>query len=218
MKKYYQLLYAIIRELGFSPIAWGKFIYYNYMCKNIVSCSHLPILMKKNILLDLSKESKIIIGNNLELGVKHLIHSKEETHIKIEKDGVINVPGHFIIYAGSRIHVIGGTLTLGSESFVNENVHITCGADITIGEHTAIGPDVIIRSVDGHHIIGTHDSKEITIGNHVWIGQRTIILKGVKIGDGAVIGAGSIVTSDIPAHSLAVGIPAKVVKKDIEWN
>jgi hypothetical protein len=78
--------------------------------------------------------------------------------------------------------------------------------------------DVIIRSVDGHHIIGTHDSKEITIGNHVWIGQRTIILKGVKIGDGAVIGAGSIVTSDIPAHSLAVGIPAKVVKKDIEWN
>ena len=55
--------------------------------------------------------------------------------------------------------------------------------------------------------------EDINIGNDVWIGAKTIVMGGVKIGNGCVIGAGSIVTKDIPAYSIAVGVPAKVIKK-----
>lgn len=58
----------------------------------------------------------------------------------------------------------------------------------------------------------------VEIGNNVWIGVGTTILKGVTIGDGAIIAAGSVVTKDIPARCLAAGVPAKVIKTDVEWE
>lgn len=58
----------------------------------------------------------------------------------------------------------------------------------------------------------------VEIGNNVWIGVGATILKGVTIGDGAIIAAGSVVTKDIPARCLAAGVPAKVIKTDVEWE
>ncbi len=59
-------------------------------------------------------------------------------------------------------------------------------------------------------------SKPVSIGSDVWIGVRAVILKGVTIGDGSVIGAGSVVTSDIPPNSIAVGVPARVIERRIK--
>ena len=61
-------------------------------------------------------------------------------------------------------------------------------------------------------------TQPIIIGNNVWIGTNVTILKGVTIGDGAIIAAGSVVTKNIPAHTLATGIPAKVIKENVEWK
>lgn len=61
-------------------------------------------------------------------------------------------------------------------------------------------------------------TKPVCIGNHVWIGQRAMILKGVSIGDGAIIAAGAVVTRDVPAGCLAAGVPAKVIRKNVEWK
>lgn len=61
-------------------------------------------------------------------------------------------------------------------------------------------------------------SKPISIGDHVWIGLNATILKGVTIGEGSVIAAGSVVVKDVPAHTLVGGIPAKVLKENIEWE
>ena len=58
----------------------------------------------------------------------------------------------------------------------------------------------------------------IVIGDHVWIGTNAIVLKGVTIGDGAVIAAGAVVTRDVPAHSLAAGVPARVIRSDVHWE
>ena len=58
----------------------------------------------------------------------------------------------------------------------------------------------------------------MNIGNHVWIGENSMVLKGVTIGDGVVIAASSVVTRDIPPHSLVAGIPAKVIRENIEWK
>jgi acetyltransferase-like isoleucine patch superfamily enzyme len=94
-------------------------------------------------------------------------------------------------------------------------VHLAEGGTITIGNNVAIGPNVTIFA-------GGHDHRAldlptvaapVTIGNFVWIGGNSTILQGVSIGEGAIIGAGSVVSKSIPAYCIAAGNPAKVIKQ-----
>ena len=80
-------------------------------------------------------------------------------------------------------------------------------------------PSVVIRDYDGHTIDlpGYEIAKPIHIGEHVWIGNRAIILKGVTIGDGAIVAAGALVTGDVPAHTIVAGVPARIIKENINW-
>lgn len=94
---------------------------------------------------------------------------------------------------------------------------------ILIDEDCMFSHNVIIRTSDGHYIFDEQNnrinpSKSIKIGKHVWISMNCTILKGVTIGDGAIIGIGSIVTHDIDSCCIAVGIPAKIIKKNIHWK
>ena len=77
---------------------------------------------------------------------------------------------------------------------------------------------MIIRDNDAHQINDSCQKQHIIIGNHVWIGMRAIILKGVTVGDGAVIAAGAVVTHDVPANTLVGGVPARVIRENIEWS
>ena len=91
-------------------------------------------------------------------------------------------------------------------------------AEIRFGEDCYIGPDcgfyTAIHPLDRERrLAGLEKALPIKIGNAVWLGGGVKILPGVTIGDGAVIGAGSVVTKDIPADSVAVGNPARVIKK-----
>jgi len=95
---------------------------------------------------------------------------------------------------------------------------ITCCSEISIGDDVLIGSGVLITDNDAHPIHPElRDRAEyvlispVKLGKRVFVGARAIILKGVTIGDGAVIGAGAVVTKDIPANSIAVGNPARVV-------
>ena len=93
---------------------------------------------------------------------------------------------------------------------------------ISIGHDTMIAPNCVITDSDFHalwpaetrHIEPAFErDADVTIGSHVWIGMNSIILKGVTIGDGAIIGAGSVVVGDIPAGCVAAGVPAKVIRQ-----
>lgn len=94
-------------------------------------------------------------------------------------------------------------------SFFHKEVHIK------IGNNVAIGPDATIFAAghDYNYIDLPDIADSVEIGNNVWVGGRAIILPGVKIGEGCIIGAGSIVTKNIPAWSIAVGNPARVIKQ-----
>lgn len=85
---------------------------------------------------------------------------------------------------------------------------------IRVGSHVAVGPEVSFFAA-GHDYteLSLPDTAgSIEVGDYVWIGGRSVVLGGVKIGEGAVIGAGSVVTQDIPPYTVAAGVPAKVIK------
>lgn len=111
----------------------------------------------------------------------------------------------------------GNGIKLGEYSYVNANCTFLDGGQITIGSHVLIGPNVQIYTPQ-HPMdhIARRESKEyafpVTIGDDCWIGGGAIICPGVTIGDRCIIGAGSVVTKDIPADSVAVGNPAKVIR------
>ncbi len=94
----------------------------------------------------------------------------------------------------------------------------TIGRYCSIGDHVTIGPgEHSLTSISTSHFIGMNDyamltSKPCSIGNDVWIGTDAIILRGIEIGDGAVIGANSVVTKNIPPFAIAVGSPARIIK------
>ncbi|MBB3895468.1 maltose O-acetyltransferase [Bacteroides pyogenes] len=113
----------------------------------------------------------------------------------------------------------GDGIKLGEHVFVNANCTFLDGAYITVGSYTLIGPSVQIYTP--HHPMDHLQRRTsgeyafpVTIGADCWIGGGAIICPGVTIGDRCVIGAGSVVTKDIPSDSVAVGNPARVIRKN----
>jgi carbonic anhydrase/acetyltransferase-like protein (isoleucine patch superfamily) len=132
----------------------------------------------------------------------------------------LRVADEFRVFTGSRILLeTGATLTLGS-GYLNLDSRVQCFSSISIGAGVFIGEQVIIRDSDSHELQGGRlaSTAPIAIGNHVWIGTRAMILKGVSVGDGAVVAAGAVVTRDVPAGSLVAGVPAEVRRTDVSWR
>lgn len=137
---------------------------------------------------------------------------------------------------GHNKHVKGGAwgIRVGQDSTVviGNNVSTTskCIVSAVEGTTVRIGNDVMIasqnqiRADDGHPIFDIHSgqrvnpSTSITIGDHVWLALGSAVLAGGEIGDGTVVGYGAIVTGKLPNNCIAVGAPARVVRRDIAWE
>ncbi|MQX98753.1 sugar O-acetyltransferase [Sinorhizobium medicae] len=109
----------------------------------------------------------------------------------------------------------GFNISLGAHTYINFNCVILDVAKVTIGDGTAIGPAVQIYTADHpddpeQRQAGLQLGRPVRIGRHVWIGGGAIILPGVTVGDQAVVGAGSVVTRDVPAGAKVMGSPARV--------
>ena len=112
----------------------------------------------------------------------------------------------------------GYNVSIGENFYSNVNLVILDAAPVTFGDNVFIAPTCGFYTA-GHPIDaarrnrGLEYAKPITVGDNVWIGAQVCVLPGVTIGDGCVIGAGSVVARDIPANSIAVGNPCRVIKK-----
>ncbi|MGD8251268.1 MAG: acyltransferase [Desulfobacterales bacterium] len=109
-----------------------------------------------------------------------------------------------------------GDIAIGNYALICPGVRISSGARIRIGDSSMLAHGVYITDADWH---GLHDRVDlgktapVTIGDNVWLGDRVMVCKGVSIGDNSVVGAGSVVVSDIHENVVAAGNPARVIRR-----
>lgn len=127
-------------------------------------------------------------------------------------NGNVKWPVHF---TSTIIHACSIKKGILCDPGDNPNIYIEANNGIVFGSNVGIGAGAkILSSVHSHHNHSEHDkSPPIVIGNNVFVGSNSVILRGVNIGSNVVIGAGSIVAKDIPSNSIALGNPCKVIKE-----
>lgn len=170
--------------------------------------------LASNATVRLEEDGYLVLGSAYGKGFRR------PSLLSLGSGSVLTVHGIFSIFDNSKIYVRNHAhLELGS-GYISSDATIVCTERITIGQGVYIADGIVIRDSDDHDILrdGYVRTMPVHIGNHVWIGHGVTILKGVTIGDGAVIGAGSIVTRDVPAHCLAAGNPAKVIRENVIWK
>lgn len=128
------------------------------------------------------------------------------------------------IYGPASITIEDGAhVSIGNNTGIRGLSIIAKTKNIIIGNDCMTSYNIIIRNTDGHKVIDqstqkvTNEPQDIIIGNHVWLGQNSSVLKGVAIGDNSIVALGAVVTKKMPPHSIIAGNPAKVVKTDISW-
>lgn len=171
--------------------------------------------------LRLLGESFRLAHLRLRLGVEALPGAQSigtGVRMSVTDGGTLRIGQGSAVEAVATVKVKFGTLEIGPRSFIGQGSVIVARNSIRIGCDALIGEYVTIRDQD--HAFGEplptalngYVTEAIQIGDNVWLGAKVTVLKGVTIGNNVVIGANSVVTSDIPANSIAVGIPARVIR------
>ena len=161
---------------------------------------------------EFSVKKRFILGQTYEFA------SYRQSDLRLLPNSHLEVED-FTLYTGFNVSINPGAILYLGSGYANTNFKLDCFKEIRIGHDVRISHNVIIRDSDNHKITGQDEiTAPIIIGDHVWIGMNVIILKGVTIGNGAVISAGSVVTHDVPEKSLVGGIPAKMIRHNINWN
>lgn len=137
----------------------------------------------------------------------------------LKKNGSITVGDRVLLHRYAKLSAYGGKIEIGSNTYIGDRTEIHAGKSVKIGNGVNIAWDCNILDRDYHAFESDKEVvKSVEIGDHVWIGARCIVLKGVKIGKGAVVAAGSVVTKDVPEGCLVGGNPAKVIRENINWK
>lgn len=179
---------------------------------------------------------KLGISGNTQARVRRLQHGRIEINGRIQlgdyrtscgyvsrglpatievRAGTLRVNGRVVAGDGVRLQVHAGTLTIGDQTVFDGDSRIVCTTAVTVGSRVAMGWGCDILDSDFHTVDGRPMRAPVVIGDNVWIGIKATILKGVTVGDGAIVAAGAVVTKDVPARALVAGNPAVIVREDV---
>lgn len=142
-------------------------------------------------------------------------HTPDEVRAVLSELFGYKVPDTFRVFPPFYTD-FGKNITVGEGVFINACCHFQDHGGIKIGDGSQIGHNVVFATLN--HFIEAEKRKmtysaPIVLGKNVWVGSNATILQGVTIGDNSVIGAGAVVAQDIPANAVAVGVPARVIKR-----
>ena len=218
-KHIYKYTKMLLKEMQYSPSAICNFLKYNTFedikNKNI-------IITKPYVVIDIQKGGRIIKQGITILGWKKISNSKLETRIYVGRNATLEFCG-------------GNTIAYGTCIEVHDNAKIifkegagcnTCGTFISqeyieIGDNAIIGRHVTIRDNNGNHYInrdGYRNTRPVIVGDKAWLTEACTLLPGAKIGQGAIVGACAVVSSNIKPFTMAIGNPARIVDEDVLWK
>lgn len=162
------------------------------------NATDIPIIYSNNLVITFR-------GNNNIIRIGEGCNFKARNTVYFQGDNNVVTIGDNVTFDGNTLIVVGeGTkASIGSDCIFADRVHIR-----TTDQHC-------IFDADGKRI---NPARDVNVGSHVWLGKEAIIMKGVSIGDGAIVGMDSMVTKDVPERCIVVGKPAKVIKTNVYWH
>lgn len=203
---------------------------FSYLYTNILGCNRIKGKRHNTVILKncLVKKCNINIkGQNNKILIRD--------HCLINKCNINIVGNNNTILVDQRVSAVkceihiednDNLASIGKGTHICGQTHLACieGSKILIGENCLFSSEITFRTGDSHSILDfdgkrINPSKSIVIGTHVWIGNKTIITKGVKIADNSIVATGSVVTKQFKQSNIIIGgNPAKIIKKDIKWD
>ncbi len=191
-------------------IDWIKFIKYNYFCKAVDREKDAFIVPCRGSALDISKNAKVIVRGNVFLNYYPCYKRGSQTTL-------FNVRDNAVFIANNRVEIsYGNTISVGENAhlemgyfFTGVNANVICHHKIIIGNRVMIGRDVCIFDSDYHDIYNTeggkiNDDKAVVIEDNVWIGARSMVLKGSHINAGAIVSANSMVMGNVEENRVFI--------------
>jgi acetyltransferase-like isoleucine patch superfamily enzyme len=182
-----------------------------------------PVLVGRGSRIRVARGASIRLapGAILAVGLEH--PSPAGAALELRPRSELRVEGFVQLMRATVVRLNwDAVLTIGDRTFVNGGAEIDCGGRMTIGRGCAIAGGSALLSTDTHRLVvdgvPSHPHADVTIGDGCWIGTRAVVLKGVRIGDGAIVAAGSVVTRDVAPRTLVAGVPARLVREDVAWT
>jgi tetrahydrodipicolinate N-acetyltransferase len=179
-------------------------------------------LIARGSRVSLEPGARILFGKNSRLLIGFPRVGAAPCSVRLATNARLSIQGEVILMNGTRAVVAKDAhLEIGDKTYIHCNSTVTCFGHIRIGADCGISWNTNILDGNGHDLTVDGVVKPwpnpVEIGDNVWVGTGAMVLPGVRIEDGAVIGAGSVVTRDVPARVVVAGNPAKVIGKDAEW-
>lgn len=211
----FKVIFTFVRTTQLRPIPVLKFLWYNFISPRVTTS------IKKNGLLyvtphskmQLEKGSQIILNGPLIVGLKRVKKSALETRLWMQPHSKLIVTEWASFGYGSNIEVYKNAVMEIGNLFSNAGFTMICGEQIKIGNPVNIAKGCTIRDTNGHIVAvpGYKMNRKVEIGNHVWICSDTVVMPGVKIGDGAIVGACSFICRNVPGFTMVQGTANNVI-------
>lgn len=206
-----------------SKLSLGKFIYYNYFSNHVERTGKGYLLPYKNSVIEMADGARIIIGDgHLAVNPNRPSGSHAEAFIRMRENAVLRVHDSLSLAYKAIIEIHKDAEVEVGSAFINSDAVVLAAKKIQIGHGCLISRMVFIFDADHHPIYNEageqiNQPKPVIIGDHVWIGLQSVIVRGSKIGEGAVIAANSLVGGKIKAGTMASGNPARSYS-EIKWS
>ena len=205
LKRCYQVADTLLRHSKLRDIFRGDYL-----------------LVGRHAATDVAKSATLDVHGTFWFGARRIKGSKLESRLLVEDGATLATEGPVKLFYGADVEVFrGAKLVLKGGIAANTGFTVVCGDSIEIGKDVQIGRGVTIRDNHGGHYLnraGFKDTRPVVIGDKVWLCEGCTIMPGVKVGEGAIVGAHAFVTTNVPAHAMVSGNPAVVVDEDILWK
>jgi len=218
-----------IKKIKLFLLGLPKTLLFNFHYFDFKTAIKLPVWLTHKVRLKSLKgivhlETSQIKRGMISIGFAHVSINDTNEYSLWNVEGTVIFKGKAGFGSGTKIAVgKNAKLTFGQNFLITARSEIACFREIRFGDDCLLSWDILVMDTDAHPIYDEqmkriNDDKSIIIGNHVWIGCRTLILKGAEIGEGCIVGAHSLINKKFNvSQAILAGNPAKVVKKSVKW-